>query len=274
MFDIHHHLLFGVDDGSRDLEMSLEMMRAAAANGITHIACTPHASPRYAFDPEINLARLGALRDRAASEGIGIELGLGCDFHLTYQNIEDALASPSKYTLNGGSYLLIEFPDVNIPPRIGDAFYRMQLAGLTLIITHPERNPTLVRHPEMLAEWMRSGCLVQVTAASLYGRFGRTAEAFANRLLERDCIHFLATDAHHPEMRPPHLRKAYDYVSARRGQETAERLCVTNPRAAYLGLAWPAQPEPAGSERGDPPAAGKGLLGRLFGGRPRPGGRG
>ena len=263
MIDIHHHLLFGLDDGPTDIETSLAMIDMAAGEGITHIVCTPHANARWTFDPEINRRKLDEIASQAKST---VTLGLGCDFHLSYDNIEDALRNRDKYTINGRQYLLVEFADLMIPATISDSFYEMTVAGLQPIITHPERNFTIQRHPERMKEWLRGGCLVQLTAGSLTGRFGKTAQAMAMQFLEKNWVHFLATDAHNVQSRPPHLREAYEIVAKRFGTETAERLCVENPRAAFNGEEMPLQPEPQGieyEEEGNGRQR-KGLLGRLF----------
>jgi protein-tyrosine phosphatase len=244
MVDIHHHLLFGLDDGSKDLETSVAMAKLAAADGITHIVCTPHANGQFEFDPYVNAAKTEELRTRLAAEGIALTLGSGCDFHLSFDNVERAKVEPSRFSINGLGYLLVEVPDYGLPPGLTETFYELQLAGLTPILTHPERNPTLQSEPNRLKDWLRGGVLIQVTADSLTGHKGKQAQRMAHDLLDKRWVHFLATDAHNTTSRPPRMREAHDQVAARYGASYAYALCLTNPLAAFLGKPFEVAEEP------------------------------
>jgi protein-tyrosine phosphatase len=244
MVDLHHHLLPGIDDGSPDLETSIAMARMAAEEGITHVVATPHASSRYAFVPSLIAERATQLRAALAERGIPLILATGCDFHVNVDNIHDALDHPRKYTLNATEYLLVELPDLAISPHLGETLYELRLAGMAPILTHPERNPTLQRDSERLKEWLRHGLLVQVTAGSVLGHMGKSAERMAHALLTNRWVHFLATDAHDLRFRPPQMRSAHALVAERYGADYADLLCSTNPMAVFQGREIPEQQEP------------------------------
>ena len=232
MIDIHSHVLYGVDDGARTLEDSVAMVRLAAEHGTTDLVATPHASPNYRFQPEIVKERLAEIA--AASDNV-LRLHTGCDFHLSFDNVQDAIANPEKYTINHLRYLMVEFSDLLIFYNTTEIFSRLVDAGMTPVITHPERNGLLRQRIDQIAQWVAGGAAVQVTAQSLLGGFGRRAADFARTLLDRRLVHFLASDAHDCEHRPPRLDLAYTWVKERYGEELAEALCVTNPRATLTG---------------------------------------
>ena len=243
MIDIHCHLLPGMDDGPDTLEESLQMAEMAIVDGITHVIATPHASDAYPFHSELVRQRRDELQ---ALVGDRLRLATGCDFHLSYENIQDLRKDFSKYTLNQKNYLLIEFADFAIPPTIDSTLHELHLSGLRLIVTHPERNGIIRANPARLSGWVRQGCRVQVTALSLLGRFGRSAEESALWLLDHDAIHFIASDAHNASSkgRPLLLSEAFQFVAARRGVPVARALFHDNPLAAFEGRPLPYAPDP------------------------------
>jgi protein-tyrosine phosphatase len=240
MIDIHSHVLPGLDDGSRSLEESVAMIKIAAETGTTDLVASPHANLQFRFDPELVEERIGELEKAAG----GVRIHRGCDFHLYFDNINDAIANPTKYTIDHKSYLLVEFPDILISKSTPEVFAQLLEHGMTPVITHPERNFLLHRRMEELETWIASGCTVQVTALSFLGRFGAEAKEVAHRLMKRGMVHFIASDAHDAEDRTPRLDLAYQYVAGRYGRQRAELLFVTNPQAAIEGDPLPEQPPP------------------------------
>lgn len=245
MVDLHHHLLWGLDDGAKDLETSIAMARASANDGVARILCTPHANGRFRFNPAVNRAKVEELQQRLKDEQIAVEIGLGCDFHLSYDNIIAAKANPARFSVNGLGYLMVELPDHGIPPQLTETFYELQLAGLTPILTHPERNPTLQNDGHRLIEWMKAGVLLQVTGDSVTGRMGKSAQKMAHDLLAKRWVHFLATDAHDAKMRPPRLSEARDLVAKKYGRAYAESLVEDNPAAVFEGKPFEPVDQPA-----------------------------
>ncbi|HMF63517.1 MAG TPA: CpsB/CapC family capsule biosynthesis tyrosine phosphatase, partial [Edaphobacter sp.] len=100
MIDIHHHLLWDLDDGASSLEISLAMARVAAEDGITHVVCSPHANMHYAYDSDVVAAKIDELQRLLDKEQIVLKLGRGCDFHMSYENIQEAKADPTRYSIN------------------------------------------------------------------------------------------------------------------------------------------------------------------------------
>ena len=182
MVDIHCHVLPGLDDGPESLEMSIAMCEMAIADGITHVIATPHADASYAFQPDLIRRRRDELQARFEGR---VELATGCDFHLSFENIEDLKQFPSKYTLNQKRYLLVEFNDYSIPPAMDQTLHHLQLYGATPIITHPERNPLIRNNTERLYRWIRTGLLRADHRAIDSRKIRRAGDDYGGELAER-----------------------------------------------------------------------------------------
>ena len=179
---------------------------------------------------------------------IPLTLGLGCDFHLSYDNVKLALANPARFSINGLGYLLVEVPDYGLPPGLTETFFELRLAGLTPILTHPERNATLQHEPQRLIEWLRAGVLIQMTADALTGHKGKRAQQVAHDLLEKRWVHFLAKRrAQHHRAPAAHARCLHHGWQKVRRRLRAQ-LVLTNPLAAFLGKDFEVEEGPRGLE--------------------------
>lgn len=241
MIDIHSHILPEVDDGAKSWEIAEEMCRMAAADGIEHMVATPHANDRFRYDRAYLQGILQELRDRV---GVSPKLSLGCDFHLSYDNLQDALVHPEKYTIEGTKYLLVELSNYSVPLQIGESYSQLGDKGIIPVITHPERNPILQQSRRRVLEWVEMGCVVQITANALTGSWGERAWRTAEWLLEHDAVHVIATDAHDVKHRRPILSAARKEVAETCGTEVADALVDGNPRAIVNGQPLPYFPDP------------------------------
>ena len=241
MVDIHSHILPNVDDGSKSWEMSVEMCRIAAQDGITHIVATPHANDEFPYDRQRLEGLLQTLRSRLNGE---LALSLGCDFHFSYDNLTSLEKKSERFTIGDTRYLLVEFSDYSIAPATTDKLRHLLASGLVPVITHPERNVILQHKPELVLEWAAIGCTVQVTANALTGRWGKKARDVAHWLLRHDAVHILATDCHNLESRPPVLSQGRAALETFSDKNIADALTTDNPQAVVDNRALPYFPAP------------------------------
>lgn len=229
--DLHTHILPGLDDGAADLAEAIAMAQAAAADGIVRLAATPHnlRLPSDAGRAELE-AQAARLQEHLAARGIPLQVVAGAETALI-PALPQQIDAGQVITLNRSRYLLVELPYMGLPARLEEIIFQVQVRGLVPILAHPERNADLLRRPERLRALVERGMLVQVTAASLEGRFGRPAQRFARRLLAENLAHAIASDAHGPTDRPPRLAKARELAAEIVGPERATALVATTPAA-------------------------------------------
>jgi protein-tyrosine phosphatase len=239
MIDLHSHILPGLDDGSRTVEDARALARRAAEDGVTAIAATPHVRLDYPTRPDEMERGVLRLREDFVAQGIDVEVlhGGELDLGMLATLGDDELR---RFTLaQSGRYLLLEFPYSGWPPGLEETVYGLGLRGFVAVLAHPERNRAVQSHPRRLAEAVRMGALVQVTAASLDGRIGRSSQKAAQRLLELGLVHLLASDAHTPDIRDAGLA---DAAEAAGDQALARFLTVDAPTAIVAGEPVPHPP--------------------------------
>ena len=242
MIDLHCHYLPGVDDGAPDTETALALVRAAADNGIREAVLTPHVFPGRWDNSTVNLGPVFEAFCAAVSEaGIPIRLYLGGEVRLLPETLEMVASGTAPFLggWQGKRVMLMELPDGQIPVGTMQAVKFLMRANVVPLIAHPERNREVMRTPAKLEPFVKEGCLLQLTAASVTGDFGTQARDTATRILERGWAFAVATDSHNLAHRPPMLNEARLELARRYGEETATALTIGNPMAVVSTRSGP-----------------------------------
>ena len=276
MIDIHTHLLPGLDDGAKTLEESIQMCWISYKDGVRTIVATPHTlNGLYVNDRETTLNKVNELNEALMKCGIqNAEYGIkepnsalhtpqsemffnsafrtphsalkilpGADVRLCERTLLDLDQGKVMTIGDGGKYLFLEFPFQGIPYQAEEIIFQIMTRGIIPIITHPERNIEVGQRPRRYYEMIRMGCFGQVTAMSLTGEFGSRVRQIAERLLKNRLIHFIASDAHSTDGRPPILSEGVRAAEKIVGKEEAQKMVAEYPQAILEGHN-PNVPEP------------------------------
>lgn len=232
MIEVHFHCLPGIDDGPPDWEEAIALCRIAAEEGTSTIVATPHVLRESWVNEDPGVRDDLVSRLNAALGGRPTVLP-GCEYWFSadaVEQVERGRWGPLT-ALNRGRYLLIEFPPGPPPAEAESVFFELSLKGVTPVLAHPERNPLIARAPDLLGVLAARGALVQLTAGSLLGDFGKAARDACHELLDRGLVHLVSSDAHSTARRPPRLAAARRSVERGWGSDLAQTLFEENPAA-------------------------------------------
>lgn len=239
MIDIHTHILPDLDDGPSTLEEALDLAAAAYDCGTRAMVATPHVLGRLNLNQ--NVLIINAFRefsDTLAGAVPDLRLYLGSEIYFQ-PNLAELIQFEAA-TLNASRlYMLVEFPMGDVPRGFERELNALRDAQIIPIIAHPERNLQVLKNPELVRKMVEAGALIQLSAGSLTGDFGRTVKKLAHNLLKMGWINFLASDAHGLSQRGPDLRGGLEAASAVIGVAEAHRLVEDNPQIVLSGLSWP-----------------------------------
>jgi len=261
VIDLHCHILPGIDDGAPDIDLSLAMARRAVEDGITITACTPHIMPGYYENAGPGIREhVKALQTVLDENDIPLTLTTGADVHLV-TDLVAGLKAGRILSLADSRYFLFEPPHNVAPPRMMDSIFDVMSAGYVPIITHPERLRWIEEQYNVMGQAVHNGAWIQLTAASVTGKFGKRPQYWSERMLDEGLVHILATDAHNMRTRSPILSEAVEAVSKRLGEEAARDMVFTRPRAVLDNAVPSSLPPPVGAPKAP---ARSGFFQRLF----------
>ncbi len=232
MIDVHLHVLPGIDDGAADFEEAAEMCRVALADGCETLILTPHQ--RHELWENRDRRALESLCDRLQEKvGESPTLHLGAEIRVDSGLLADLESGPDSgpVALAGSRYLLLELDRQGFGPNPPSLTHELILAGWRPIFAHPEFVPPFAEDPNLVLRLAAMGAYFQITAMSLTGGFGRRARSVCERLLDLECVHFVASDAHGLDRRRPGLGGAYREIERRWGRRKAWELTTANPAA-------------------------------------------
>lgn len=232
MIDIHTHIIDGIDDGAKDLETSLALLRMAAEAGTTDIIATPHiieGAEHTAW--EVIKAKTEDLNRDAQNAGIPIRVYAGAELEMNWDILSLLKTAQEDYCLAGSRYALIELPANTLPNYAEEFLYEVQIKEIIPVIAHPERHSYLAKHPRILYQWVKNGAMVQCNVGSFTGKFGTDVKSYAELLLKNNMVHFLGSDAHSVEHRHTDTRPALELLAQQISPEALRCITCLNPEA-------------------------------------------
>ena len=232
MFDLHAHILPGIDDGARTPKETLKISRVAARCGTKAILATPHRKDVTENWSVEHLRRL--IEDMNAQnrkKGVELSLLLGMENHLS-QDLPDEIEAGRALTMNNSRYILVEMPFFGRPDWVEGTLSRVQDQGLTPVLAHPERIEAFQQDPDLLADFIERGMLSQITAGSVVGTWGGQVKRFTHELLRSGMAHVMASDTHAPAgRRSPNLGIGIETAAGFVGLHAATVMVTDTPKA-------------------------------------------
>lgn len=230
MIDTHSHILPGIDDGSQDIEESIEMLKEAYEAGFTAIISTSHyIEESYHTDTARREELIQILQERLEKENINIKIYNGAEAYIV-SNLTELIQKEILPTINSTRYLLMELPMHSEIIYLDYIISNLQNQGIVPIIAHPERYSYVQKNPKILMDLIEKGVLFQANYGSIIGNYGREAEKTVKKLLKNGIVHFLGTDSHREhgiyEQIPMICKKLEKLI----GREKLEKLSKINPQ--------------------------------------------